>query len=125
MGGGNRTVRTPKKRAALIVGLASGMTVSAACESAKVSKVTYYQWRKDDPGFNQECLDAIDAGVDLLEEEAVRRARAGSDLLMIFLLKGRRPDIYNRKVVVLEGNPEAPLQGNATVMIYPRDKKTP
>jgi hypothetical protein len=123
MVGGNRKVRTPKKRAALLKGLASGLSVSAACENAKVGKVTYYQWRKDDPGFNHECLEAIDAGVDRLEDEAYNRALSGSDLMLIFLLKGKRPGTYNRKTVVLEGNPHAPLEGKATVMIYPRDNK--
>jgi hypothetical protein len=51
-------------------------------------------WRDDDPSFAAEWLDAAEAGIDLLEDEARRRAMAGSDLLLIFLLRNRRPDVY-------------------------------
>lgn len=39
-------------------------------------------------------MDAAEAGIDLLEDEARRRAMGGSDLLLIFLLRNRRPAVY-------------------------------
>ena len=43
----------------------------------------------------------LEDAVDLLEEEARRRALAGSDLLLIFLLKAHRPQMY-RGVINIE-----------------------
>lgn len=37
---------------------------------------------------------------DVLEREATRKAMAGSDLLIIFLLKGLRPEKYRERVTL-------------------------
>lgn len=39
-------------------------------------------------------------GADVLEGEASRRAMSGSDLLLIFLLKGLRPEKYRERVTL-------------------------
>jgi hypothetical protein len=44
--------------------------------------------------------DAVEAGTDALEDEAVRRAKKSSDTLLIFLLKGRRPHKFKDRAVV-------------------------
>ena len=75
-------------------------------------RASAYEWRDDDPKFAQEWKKAIEVGADLLEEEALRRAVQGvqrpvyqggrlvgnvreySDTLLIFLLKGAKPQKY-------------------------------
>ncbi len=44
--------------------------------------------------------DAIEQGTDVLEDEAVRRALAGSDTLLMFLLRARRPEKCRENVRV-------------------------
>jgi hypothetical protein len=95
----NRSTRTTKKER-LLAELAEAQSITAACDEAGVKRRTYYQWYKDDPDFAAAADDALEQGTDGLEDEAVRRAKSGSDTLLIFLLKARRPDKYaDRKQV--------------------------
>ena len=89
-----RTVRTPKRRGAFLTALAAGHSVVTACQLSRLGRTAVYAWRDDDPAFAAEWRDAAEAGIDLLEDEARRRAMAGSDLLLIFLLRNRRPDVF-------------------------------
>jgi hypothetical protein len=119
---GRRTIRTAKNRRKVLAALAEGWSVHAAAERTGIGYTSLFEWRQADPEFAAEVEAAMEAATDLLEDEARRRAMDQSDLLLIFLLKARRPGIYNRKTVVIEGNAEAPLQVNSNVaMIYPRE----
>jgi hypothetical protein len=92
-----RTIRTPEKGERLFAKLAKGYSVTAACQAERIGRTAYYKWRKDDPDFAVRADEAIEAGTDLLEDVARKRATAatnGSDTLLMFLLKGRRPDKY-------------------------------
>ncbi len=90
----NRTKRTPKKRAAFLKALDSGESVTKACNAAGIGRRTVYDWRSDDEKFAAEWEDAVETGTDVLEDEAVKRAKDGSDTLLIFMLKARRPDKF-------------------------------
>ena len=90
----NRTKRTPKKRAAFLEALGSGESVTKACNAAGIGRRTVYDWRGDDEKFAAEWEDAVETGTDVLEDEAVKRAKDGSDTLLIFMLKARRPDKF-------------------------------
>lgn len=83
-----------------------------------VSRQTAYVHRRAEPQFAKEWETAIDDAAFTLEDEAWRRARDGvdepivhqgmiigtqkkySDTLLIFLLKGIKPDKYADKLVV-------------------------
>lgn len=86
--------------------------VSASARRVGVSRQAAYKARARSGTFREAWEDAIEEGVDALEEEARRRAFEGverlifyqgepvgavreySDVLMILLLKGRRPGVY-------------------------------
>lgn len=75
-----------------------------------------YGWRQADAEFAAKWDEVVEAGTEELEEEARRRAFRGvdepvfyqgdecgsirkySDTLLIFLLKGRRPEKYRENV---------------------------
>lgn len=94
----------------------TGGNVSRACEESGTARQRVYEWRAADPAFATAWDEAVEAGTDELEEEARRRAYEGvdepvfyqgemcgtirkySDTLLIFLLKGRRPDKYRENV---------------------------
>jgi len=59
-----------------------------------VSRRAVYKLRDTDEEFRQAIDDAQDDGADELEAIARDRAKAGSDVLLIFLLKGLRPWKY-------------------------------
>jgi hypothetical protein len=74
--------------------LAATGSVAGACAAAGVGRTTAYRHRWSDPGFAEDWDDAIEEFCDDLEEEAWRRARDGSDVLMMFMLKAVRPEKY-------------------------------
>lgn len=86
-----KKARVPKWQKAFLSALANSGNVRAACRAAGTHRPTVYERRHKDPEFAALWEDALEDAADSLEAEAVRRARGGSDTLLIFLLKGLRP----------------------------------
>lgn len=86
--------------------------VGAACKKAQVGRTTAYKTRDEDAEFAAAWAAALDDAADDMETEAWRRGKAGvlkpvyqggkkvgsvreySDTLLIFMLKGTRPEKY-------------------------------
>jgi hypothetical protein len=123
---GNRANRTPKRRRDWkpdwLAAFAEHGTVCKACEVAKVARSTAYEGRTDEQFA--EMWDEIEAATtDAMEREAYRRAVEGverpvwqggklmgtvaeySDTLLIFMLKGRKPEVYRDNVRVEHSGP--------------------
>ena len=127
---------TPEKLSAFCAALAnSGGNVTRACEAVAISRVTAYEWRKNDPAFAEAWDEAKAIGLDALEDEATRRAFEGvdkpivhlgvitdtvkeySDTLAIFLLKGGKPEKYRERVSQeLTGRGGGPIQQQQVVI---------
>lgn len=88
-----RTIRTSQKQTFLLA-LASGFSVTAAAREAKISRSAAYDIKACDSCFSEQWDSAVEESIDLLEDECRRRAMKQSDLLMIFLLRHRRPSVY-------------------------------
>jgi hypothetical protein len=69
-------------------------SVSEGCKTARISSSTAYNRRRTDAVFREQWDAALDRAADTLEDEARRRAFAGSDNLLMFLLKGARPERF-------------------------------
>jgi hypothetical protein len=100
----------------MLEALARGMSPTSAANAAGVGRSTAYLWRQEDPEFAVKWDEAVANGIDLLEDEARRRAVEGvkrpvyrrgvlvgeiteySDGLLIFLLKRRRPEVYGDRM---------------------------
>jgi hypothetical protein len=92
-----KTIATRKRQ--FLENLSAGVTVCEAADAVKVSRATMYRWRQEDEQFALAWADVEEAGTQKLEAEAVRRAIEGkSDVLLIFLLKARRPEVYRENV---------------------------
>lgn len=92
--------------------------VGNSCEAANVSRATVYNHRRDDQAFASQWDQAISDAAWTLEDEATRRARDGvdepifyrdtligsqkkySDTLLMFLLKGNRPEKFSDKLTI-------------------------
>ena len=110
-------------QAVFLGALSTGLSVTGAGTQAETPRRTLYNWRAADPVFAAAWDDAVEAGADVLEDEARRRAVEGveepalymgrivkdeqgnmltvkkySDTLMVLLLKGRRPNVYRERV---------------------------
>ena len=86
---------------AFIAALRNSANVRLACETAGVSRVVAYDWRKKDPAFRAEWDEALDDACDMLEHAIRAQALGGNILALMFLLKAHRPKIY-REVVRLD-----------------------
>lgn len=75
-------------------------TVSHAARVAGINRQYAYVVRKENPDFAAAWDGALQVATDDLEQEAVRRAKDGSDTLMIFLLKARRPEMYRESKTI-------------------------
>lgn len=90
--------------------------IRLACEVAGLTRTTHYAWLKEDPDYAERFKYAQMEAAELLEEEARRRAVEGvdepvgwyqgspggtvrrySDTLLIFLLKGAKPEKYRER----------------------------
>jgi hypothetical protein len=106
---------TPERRAAFLEALSRGQTVSAAARAIGSSRQYLYEIRADDEDFASAWDAAAESGVDVLEDEAYRRAVEGvetpvfqagqlvgyrreySDALLSLLLKSKR---YNERIIL-------------------------
>lgn len=107
-----------KKKERFLEAYAELGTITHAAEAAGVDRRTHYRWLEDDETYKEAFLAAEEAVADLLEREALRRAIEGteriiyhqgepvgaerqfSDTLLIFLMKGHKPDKYRERVHV-------------------------
>lgn len=72
-------------------------TIKHAAAAIEVHRTTIHRWKRTDPEFAAAMEDAEEDGTDDLEREAIRRAKDGSDTLLIFLLKARRRERYGER----------------------------
>ena len=81
-----------------LAALRNSGNVRAACELVKVPRSLVYAAKLRSPEFQAAWDEAVDEAVELLEAVALKRAMAGSDLLLIFLLKAHKPEMYRETV---------------------------
>lgn len=72
--------------------------VRSACATVGWSRNKAHRMRTEDEIFRNQWDQALEDAADMLEEEARNRAFNGSDTLLIFLLKGLRPEKWNDRV---------------------------
>jgi hypothetical protein len=111
----------PRQRAFLTAYRETG-NVRLACTVSHVGRSSHYRWLDEDPAYRGALELAREDAADVLEAEAQRRAVEGvekptgwyqgkaggyvreySDLLLIFLLKGARPEKYKDRLELKGG----------------------
>ena len=68
--------------------------VKYACDAAQISRSTAYRHRKQSEQFAEEWDDALEVGIDRLEQMAWAEAEGGDKTLLMFLLKAFRPSKF-------------------------------
>lgn len=110
----NFTVRGKKR--AFLRGYAKYASIERAAHQTGISKSNHYYWLGKDPQYKHDYELAKEVAADVLEDEVVRRAVEGveeptgwykgepgghvkrySDTLLIFMLKGMRPEKYRER----------------------------
>jgi hypothetical protein len=117
-GQGNHTVNilTPKKKSEFLEHFKNTGNVTISARAVDISRQAVYVWINNDPKFADDFENAKDEALDIMEAECRRRAEQGclkpvfhqgqvcgeireySDTLMIFFLKGNRPEKYKDRV---------------------------
>lgn len=116
-----------QKKGAFLAAYAEMGVVTYSANAAGISRQTHYTWLESDPEYAEQFAAAEQSAIDVLEAEARRRAVEGverpvgwykgkpggsvreySDTLLIFLLKGARPEKYSdrHRVVDSDLNPQ-------------------
>lgn len=117
------TKRTPEKdikannQRVFVEQLVKGQTITAAAKASGICRRTAYSWRESDKTFAEAWDDALEIGTEKLETEATRRALEGSDTLLIFLLKARRPKVYRERVSTEVTGPDGQPLANVIPII--------
>src|SRR5579885_2270936 len=106
-------VTHPKKRA-FLAAYEETCKIGAAAEASSIPRRTHYAWMENDEAYRAE-FERVRAMIgDRLEDEAIRRAHDGiekpvtiagqrelvreySDTLLIFMLKGVKPEKYRER----------------------------
>ena len=141
--GRSRVISQAKKKAYLIALEQSG-AITIAADAAGINRRTPLDWRDKDPEFVVAEQVALSNFADRLENEAVRRATEGlrkkkftakgepvfdpetgdqyverefSDTLLIFMLKGARPDKYKDRLDVRVSKEEAEIDARFTKLV--------
>ena len=121
-----RLRKIPEYKEQIIEMVRTGMFISEIAENVNIAARTITMWRHRDREFGEAFADAESQYMDVLEKEAIRRAYSGvtepvvsagklimdpdpekagkplmvrrySDNLMMFILRGRRRDVYGDK----------------------------
>lgn len=109
---------------AFLAALSQSPNVTGAARLAGITRQHAYQTRDIDPAFKAAWDDAIEQAVDGLEDRAYTLAHAGlqgiSPVLLIFLLKGRRREIYGDQV---KAQVDSTMSVTGSVSIYIPDNQ--
>ena len=107
-----------------------------AAKAAKIDRASHYYWLREDADYAKRFEQAKEQIAQQLEDEAIRRAYEGvekpitvagerevireySDTLLIFLLKGARPEKYRERASFEHtGKDGKPLIDVASVRAY-------
>lgn len=116
--------------------------IQHAADAAGVHRSTVQEWRGKDSAFDREYEAAYEASIDVLEQEARRRALVGvtepvfqngkkvgdvqkySDTLLIFLMKGARPQKYRDNArLELTGADGGPIKSEAVESLNDHERQ--
>jgi len=91
-------------------------TITGGANAIGLRRGTVYDWLAKDDKFAADFEQVQDMVADNLEEEAIRRAYSGSDTMLIFLLKGLKPERYGeRREHTLKGEGDKPIMMEFTI----------
>lgn len=61
--------------------------ITTACKEAGIGRTTFYQWRKEDPAFDEAVREISEVTLDFAESQLLKQIKAGNTAATIFLLK--------------------------------------
>ena len=100
--GGGRGL-SERQRLKFLKALRETGIVTDAAKILGVDRTTVYRERDRNPQFKADWEQVNEWVTEELEQEARRRAMKGSDTLLMFMLRAKRPSVYRESVNVNHG----------------------
>jgi hypothetical protein len=95
--GGRPTKRTPERENLLLLAIAKGLPLKAACKLAGLGFTTFNGWREEDPFFAEKIefaeAQAIERNLALIQRAALKDWKAAA-----WILESRYPDMFARQL---------------------------
>lgn len=88
--------------AKLVDALEKNPRVGLACNKARISKGTFYNWYRKWPEFAELVDEAQASGVTEIEDKLFQNAIAGNVVAQIFLMKKWKPERYEDSITINE-----------------------
>ena len=76
-----------KDKEAFIKSYKEHKTISAACEAANISRVTFYEWKNNDEDFAQRIVEIDESRIDYVEGKLFENIDANKTNEILFYLK--------------------------------------
>jgi hypothetical protein len=119
---GRPTKRTDAMREAALAALRQGRGYGGAAKAIGLARSVFIDWRREDPAFGQQCEDARETMVDVIEYELVQDALTpGNTLAKLGYLRAHRPHLYRVRMLTEEqttvATPNAMVQQSRTVIV--------
>lgn len=112
--GGRPTKRTPKRENLLLLAIAKGLPLKAACKLAGLGFTTFNDWREEDSFFAQKIefveAQAIERNLALIQRAALKDWKAAA-----WLLERRHPDMFARPEVQLGQHVSVQVPSNEVI----------
>lgn len=112
--GGRPTKRTPERENLLLLAIAKGLPLKAACKLAGLGFTTFNGWREEDPFFAQKIefaeAQAIERNLALIQRAALKDWKAAA-----WILERRHPDMFARPEVQLGQHVSVQVPSNEVI----------
>lgn len=103
---------SPEKRQQFLDALASGISMAGAARACGMSHGFIYDLKAKDAQFSAEIETAREAGSDRMEDALLSLGvKDKSVTALIFLLNGRRPEVYRQRTQTDLSNSDGSLAG--------------
>lgn len=99
------------KKSAVITALEKTLGVVAqACQTAGISRQTFYRWMKEDPDFKTKVQEVGEYAVDFVESQLFKQIQGGNTTATIFYLKtkGKHRGYVETQEVSIADKSDAP-----------------
>jgi len=83
-----------KKKEFLQIYANNNAHMSHSAQLAKISRITIYNWMKDDPEFEHAIKEIKNSLVEDVEEMVYKKIKDGNDMWMWRYLKAHKPDLW-------------------------------
>lgn len=100
-----------------------GLNISSACKAVKISRWTYYEWRKNNSEFDSACLETEEGFKDWATSTLVAKMQEGDNTAIIFYHKTKMKDRGFIERHEIENSGTIKTEGSLSLAMSDEEKK--